>query len=109
MALLDDLTRALRSGSPDLLADTLRTFLRRQATPLTDSRDLFVALAPVYDCATRLGLDPRQFFDAAVEGLPTEIKDAGQTFARRDDVTPKAFGFAVDTTPDGPTYRWEPN
>lgn len=107
MALLDDVTRALRRHSPELLTETLRQLLQSQPTPLSDWRDFSAALAPVYDCATRLGLDPQPLFDAAAQGLPSEIKELAREFARRDDITPQAFGFAVVDTSDGPRYAWD--
>ena len=29
-----------------------------------------------------------------------------EEFGRRRDVTPEAFGFCVEETPEGPSYRW---
>ena len=106
MPLLDDVTRALRTESSESLASTLRRLLDRQPTPLPDYRDLLVALAPVYDCATRLGLDRVSFFDKAAQDRSDEIVEVLQKFARRDDVTPEVFDFLVEDTPDGPKYRW---
>jgi hypothetical protein len=107
VALKDDLNRALRKESPELLADTLGWLLRAQPTPLPDWRDLLVSLAPIYDCARRLGVDPVVLFDDAAQGRPAEIADLVREFARRDDITPAAFHFTVDDTPDGLAYRWE--
>ena len=106
MALLDDVTRALRADSPELLAATLRSLLQRQRVPLRDWRDLLMALAPVYDCAVRLGLDPLPFFATASEGLPAEVAATVRRFARRDDITLAAFGLVLADTPDGPRYDW---
>jgi hypothetical protein len=37
---------------------------------------------------------------------PSDLKGLVADFARRDDVAPAAFGFTLDSTPDGPRYRW---
>jgi hypothetical protein len=103
---LDDVTRALRAESPEILAGALRRRLQREPTPVRDYRDLLVALAPVYDCATRLGLDQVAFFDRAAHGLPGDVAEIARRFARRDDITPQAFHFAVEETHDGRRYRW---
>jgi len=54
VALLDDVTRALRADSLELLARTLERHLQGQTTPLSDWDDLFVAITPVCGCAARL-------------------------------------------------------
>jgi hypothetical protein len=69
-----------------------------------DNRDLLVALAPYYDCAGRLGLDPATMFDQVAEAGPPELTAAVRDFGRRDDVTLAAFGWTVVETPDGPRY-----
>ena len=106
MTLLEEVTVALRAQSPELLAATLRALLQRQPVPLRDWRDLFWALAPVYDCAVRLGLDPGPFFAAAGEGLPAEISEPVRRFAGRDDLSLGAFGLVLEDAPDGPAYAW---
>lgn len=71
----------------------------------TDVHDLHVALAPYFDCALRLGLDPVALFDQAAETGPPELREEVRAFARRDDVTPAAFGYSVVESPTGPRYE----
>ena len=69
-----------------------------------DTHDLLVALAPYYDCARRLGIDPQALFGQVAEAGPPELLDAVRDFGRRDDVTLAAYGWTVVETPDGPSY-----
>jgi hypothetical protein len=85
----------------------------------SDYRDLLMVLAPAHDCAQRLGLDPVVFFDELAEQVAEAVPDyevstnSGRQpiaavirpFARRSDITPKAFNFEVVESPDGPEYR----
>jgi len=75
--------------------------------PLTDD-DVMVGLAPFHDCVRRLGSDPAIVFDAAARSLGPELAEIARTFGRRSDVTPRAFGYAVEVQADGPMYRWGP-
>jgi len=67
-----------------------------------------VGLAPFHDCVRRLGADPAIMFDEAARGLVPELAEIARTFGRRSDVTPRAFGYAVEVQADGPMYRWGP-
>ena len=69
-----------------------------------DGRDLFVALAPFYDCARQLGLDPATFFAQVAESGPPELREAVRDFGKLD-VTLAAYGYALVATPDGPRYE----
>jgi hypothetical protein len=100
-------TRALRAHSRDLLGAGLAELLKDgEAQWAADQRDLMIVLAPYYDCAKRLGLDPASFFDEAAHAAPRSLQGAVSSFGRRDDVTPEAFGFAVVDDADGPRYVW---
>lgn len=95
-------TRALRSKSPQLLGNGLqRLLVARETQWLRDERDLLVALAPFHDCATRLGLDLAGVFDQAAAHGPRSVAELVQSFGRRTDITPEAFGFGVTDTPAG--------
>lgn len=100
-------TQALRSESKDVLRTGIVEFLRA-SMPVQDWRDVLVGLAPLHDCARRLGADPALFFDDAVRDLPVEVAELATTFGRRTDVTPRAFGFQVVEEPAGPAYRIGP-
>jgi hypothetical protein len=39
-------------------------------------------------------------------GRSSEPPRVVEEFGRRRDVTPEAFGFCVEETPEGPSYRW---
>jgi hypothetical protein len=71
---LDIATRALRANSPELLASGLGALLRGGSTHVVDERDLMMGLAPLYDCAKRLGLDPVVLFDEAARDSPSEAR-----------------------------------
>jgi hypothetical protein len=98
-------TEALRRGSPALLrAGLLQMLGAGRSQWSADAHELAVALAPYYDCALRLGLDPTPLFDQAAEAGPPEVRDAVRDFGRRQDVRPGAFGYVLAETPDGPRY-----
>jgi len=99
-------TEAVRSGSPERLEASIRDLLTdpENAQLREDSRDLMVALAPLHDCARRLGLDPVTVFDAAADGAPPEIAELAREFGRRTDITAHSFAFMVEDTDDGPEY-----
>lgn len=100
-------TKALREDSPDVLRSGLAQFLRETQTRSSDDlRDLMVALAPFHDCSRRLGLDAPAVFDQAAAAGPSSLASAVREFGRRADITPDAFGFAVEDTPAGAEYRW---
>ena len=104
---MDAATRALRAESKDLLRAGIVEYLLA-AMPVQDWRDVLVGLAPLHDCARRLGADPASFFGVAVRDLPSQVADLARTFGRRTDVTPRAFGFQVVEEPAGPAYRIGP-
>src|SRR5690348_12418143 len=105
----DGATRALRAGSASILrVGLLRLLTNGRAQWRGDVRDLYVALALYHDCATRLGLDPTEVFEEVADDGPVELRAAVRAFGRRKDVTPEAFGFAVEERSDGPRYVWAP-
>lgn len=75
-----------------------------------DPRDLMLALAPLHDCARRLGLDVAQVFSDAADAVGGEAGEVAHVFGQRSDVTPHGFMYAVEPTADGPRYRsdWRP-
>jgi hypothetical protein len=99
-------TEALRSGSPETLEASIRQLLTapENAQLREDDRDLMVALAPLHDCARRLGADPAAVFDAAAEGAPPEMAQLAREFGRRTDISEQSFSFMVEDTEDGPEY-----
>ena len=99
-------TEALRSGSPERLVASIHALLTdpEEAQLREDSRDLMVALAPLHDCARRLGLDPVTVFDAAAEGTSPEMADLAREFGRRTDINEHSFAFLVEDTEEGPEY-----
>ena len=101
--MLDELTDIVRRGAADELLPALRGLLAEYRPP--DDRDLMWTLAPIHDCARRLGRDPVALFDAAAAAAAGKA-DLVRAFGRRTDVTPRAFAFAVVDEPDGPRYRW---
>jgi hypothetical protein len=104
---LDDVTRLLRTGDPGLVeADLVELLVTGEAEWLKDGRDLMMALAPHHDCARRLGADVAALFDRAAAAGPASVRELVEEFGRRTDVTPQAFGFCVEETPEGPRYRW---
>lgn len=106
----DGATRALRARSATMLrAGLLRLLTDDGAQWRADVRDLCVALAPYHDCATRLGLNPAEVFEEAAHDGPEELRADVRAFGRRRDVTPDAFGFAIEERSDGPAYVWAPN
>jgi hypothetical protein len=102
---LDELSRALRERDDAVLLLSLqRTIVEGEQEWVKDWRDLLVALAPYHDCARRLGLDPSELFDQAAAEGPEILRDTVREFGRRRDVTPEAFGFAIEDEPGGPRY-----
>ena len=99
-------TEALRSGSPGKLEASIRGLLTdpENAQLREDSRDLMVALAPLHDCARRLGLDPVAVFDAAADGAAAEMAELAREFGRRTDITGEGFAFIVEDTDEGLEY-----
>jgi hypothetical protein len=104
---IDGVTDALRRGSREALKSSLLRLLQDgELEWLQDRRDLFVAMAPYYDCARRLELDPTAFFAAVADEAPTPLADIVRSFGERLDITPAAFGFRLVMSPEGATYEW---
>ena len=99
----DFATTALRERSPSTLRGGLMWVLRNYDGK--DPRDLMLSLAPLHDCAMRLGLDTAEMFDKAAESAGGPGADVAREFGRRSDVTPDAFAYRVENGPDGPRYR----
>ena len=101
---LDIVTRALRTRDPALLRDELgRTVGTYDGL---DDRDLMLALAPMHDCARRIGVDPVALFDEVAASAAPDLAVLLRHFGRRTDITAQAFGFAVVRGADGPAYAW---
>lgn len=104
---LEVCTRALRRRSLPVLREGLIAYLR-SCEPVLDDRDVMVGLAPFHDCVRRLGGDPAAVFDEVATSLGPELAEIARTFGGRSDVTPRAFGYAVELQADGPKYRRGP-
>lgn len=101
---LDVATRALRTRSAELLREEVgRTVAAYDGR---DDRDLMVSLAPLHDCARRIGLDPVTLFEEAATGAAPDVAVLLRHFGRRTDITPEAFGFALVAVAEGPAYAW---
>jgi hypothetical protein len=96
---------AARARRARLLADLSRYVAASEPTLELDFRDVLVGLAPYYDCADRLGMDPIALFDSAIDSVGTDMRETVRTFARRSDITLEAFGWRLVQLPDGPCYR----
>lgn len=101
-----DLSEALRTRSADKLRETFGRYVKYELTNEGwDPRDAMINLAPVLDCARRLGLDPAQDLASIANGGPDSFKETFRTFVARTDVTLAAFGWSLVETADGPRYR----
>ena len=99
-------TLALRTRSLDRLRSDLNAYLvASEPVAGVDARDVMVGLAPYIDCAQRLGVDPVDLFERASRDTTEGTRELARTFARRSDVTLRAFGWELATTSDGPCYR----
>jgi hypothetical protein len=97
---------ALRRGSTERLHTELAEYLVASEPDVEiDYRDVLVGLAPYYDCAERLGVDPVLLFDAASRDLGQNARRLARDFARRTDITLRDFGWQLTADPDGPCYR----
>lgn len=101
---LEHATRALRARSVDLLREEIARAVA--AYDGRDDRDLMVALAPLHDCARRIGADPVALFDEVAAGADPRLAVLLSHFGRREDITPETFGFAVIAQADGQAYVW---
>ena len=93
-----------RTASPDDLRSGLLERMAASPSFRHDYRDMLMVLAPVRDCAERLGMDVLALFDEAAGLAPPALEDIVSRFGRRADATPGVFGFGVEETPDGPRY-----
>jgi hypothetical protein len=100
-------TRSLRAEWKDLLRTGIVDYVLA-SSPVSDWRDVLLGLAPLHDCALRLGADPAVVFADAADDLPADVAELARTFGKRSDVTSRAFGFEVVNEPDGPIYRIGP-
>jgi hypothetical protein len=99
-------TEALRGRNRDRLSADLARYLRAAEPTLEiDFRDVLVGLAPYYDCARRLGIDPIRLFDTLAESVGDGMRETVRTFARRTDISLEAFGWRLLESADGPCYR----
>ena len=64
-----------------------------------DDRDVWIGLVPYIDCARRLGVDPLVALEPVLRFEPWL-----EPFIRRDDITLAAFGWSIETVPDGLRY-----
>jgi hypothetical protein len=71
-----------------------------------DPRETMMDLAPLVDCARRLGLDPIAVYEPLMVGASGRLKDVITVFLRRKDVTLGAFGWSLVELEDGPAYRF---
>jgi hypothetical protein len=103
---LDEVTQLLRTGDPSLVeADLVDLLVTGEEESLKDDRDLMMALAPHHDCARRLGADVPALFQRAAVAGPASLREHVEEFGRRTDVSPHAFGFWLEETPEGLRYR----
>src|SRR5262245_55908058 len=99
-------TEALRTRDGQRLAAELGRIIAAVDRPGDiDDREVMMGLAPYYDCAERLGIDPIALFDAASHSASAEMRGIITNFARRPDITLKAFGWRLLDQPEGPCYR----
>lgn len=99
---------ALRTRSHEVLFASLRGYLLRPKTASDareDWRDVLIDLAPFFDCAERIEVDPVGLFDEASVDLPDDLRAIAGRFARRADVTLEAFGWTLAVTNEGPCYQ----
>lgn len=97
---------ALRRRSAEQLRTGLTDYLVASAPTVgTDFRDVLVGMAPFYDCAERLGMDPVTLFDEASRDLEPEAKALARDFARRSDIDLGSFAWELVETPEGLCYR----
>lgn len=68
-------------------------------------RDLMLGLAPLHDCARRLGLDVGKVFNDAADSVGGQAAQVARAFGQRSDVTSDAFAYTVEAGPEGPRYR----
>jgi len=97
---------ALRTQSAELLGvDLNRYMVASELDVESDWRDVLVGLAPFYDCARRLGIDPVKLFERASKDLNEKTRELTRAFAGRSDITLDAFGWTLESTAEGPCYQ----
>ena len=97
---------ALRMRSPTRLEVELHRYLVASEPDVEiDARDVIGGLAPFYDCAQRLGIDPVQLFETASGDLRQSTRELASVFARRSDISLYSFGWELEDTVNGPCYR----
>jgi hypothetical protein len=102
------MSRRSRFGPRTALAcspELARYVAAAESTLQADFRDVLVGLAPYFDCAERLGLDPVALIDSATATASEAMRKTARTFARRSDVTLNAFGWRLIERSEGPCYR----
>ena len=65
-----------------------------------------ISLTPFLDCARRLGVDPETAPGPMAASGPEWFRLTFQSFVRRTDVTLEAFGWSLEQSMEGPTYRF---
>lgn len=80
---------ALRTQSAERLGVELNRYMVASELDVeSDWRDVLVGLAPYYDCAKRLGIDPVKVFERASKDLNELTRELTRAFAGRSDITP---------------------
>jgi hypothetical protein len=99
-------TLALREQSIERLGVELNRYMvASERNVEADWRDVLVGLAPYYDCAMRLGIDPVELLERASKDLNEQTRELARTFAGRSDITLHAFGWMLASTSEGPCYQ----
>jgi hypothetical protein len=102
-----DPTTALRLRSPDrLLADLNREMVAEEPDAETVFRNVLVGFAWFYDCAERLGVEPIALFETAAKDCSPRMRELAATFARRTDITLKAFGWRLSMASRTRRFSW---
>jgi hypothetical protein len=103
---VETLTRILREGTVESLeADLVSLLIEGESEWVKDDRDLMMTLAPHHDCGSRLGADVPAMFRRAAGAGPPALRPVVESFGKRTDISPDAWGFEVVQTPEGPLYR----
>ena len=94
-------TAAYHAGTREAVVAALAEEAARNAG-FGDHRDVLLSIAPFYDAAKSLRLDPSDVFDAAAAGVPDDVAELLRAFGRRTDVSLGVFGWIWD----GEAYRF---
>jgi hypothetical protein len=95
---------ALRRDSAEELTAALALLVRLLHREGYDDRDAMTCLAPVHDCARRLGVEPAALFAEVATAAPRDFADLLRDFGSREEVTLAAFGWVLREDSDGPWY-----